>query len=237
MCADIPEVYTITCGTNVTASKTQAMAGEMITVTADSVANKRFSAITLDGESISTTTTATFEMPIKNVSIEAVYNQLYTISCNTVTGGSITYNGLAAEGDTVTITISSNEGYQLSSISISNVTLNGTGNTRTFTMPGHNVTIEASFTDITFSASTPVELWVDSNQIYSQITGDPISCISEIISGDSITYLSLKGTIFHVVSSGWILGDTGSSYKPKNANGLVYTNGRLVINLESISNN
>ena len=104
-------------------------------------------------------------------------------------------------------------------------------------MPGHNVIVEVSFTEIRFYGNTQVELKVGSNLIYSQISGDPISSISEIISEDSITYLSLKDTTFYVNNSSWSLDVNGSPYKPKNTNGLVYTDGLLVINLESISNN
>lgn len=56
----------------------------------------------------------------------------------------------AAEGETITLTAQPNTGYALATISVtktegSAVTLSGTGNTRTFTMPASDVTVNATF--------------------------------------------------------------------------------------------
>lgn len=145
MCADIPEVYTITCSPNVTANKTQAMAGEMITVEARSVTGQRFSAITLDGEEISRTSTATFEMPTKNVSIEAVYAQLYTISA--VVPDSVEVNkSSAAFGEEVTVTLGGAFRSIITGIIVGTESIDVTddNNTYTFNMPEGNVEITVS---------------------------------------------------------------------------------------------
>ena len=64
--------------------------------------------------------------------------------------GSVTANPTsAAQGATVTLTASPSSGYELDTISAaagtSAVTLSGSGNTRTFTMPAANVTVTAAF--------------------------------------------------------------------------------------------
>lgn len=72
-----------------------------------------------------------------------------TIS-NGITDGTVTTNSsFAAAGVTVTLTITPEGGYLLNSISVetngNTVSLSGTGNTRTFTMPEGNVTVSAGF--------------------------------------------------------------------------------------------
>ena len=74
----------------------------------------------------------------------------------TISSGTVSSNvSSATEGETVTLTITPDSGYDLSSITADNgVTLSGSGNTRTFTMPAATVTIEASFAT---TSTTPAE--------------------------------------------------------------------------------
>ena len=70
----------------------------------------------------------------------------YNISIGTFANGSVSTNKTtAAQGETVTLTISPASCYELESILATGVALNGTGNTRTFTMPAHDVTVTATF--------------------------------------------------------------------------------------------
>ena len=76
----------------------------------------------------------------------------YSVNVNAVSNGSVSVDkSSSAAGQTVTITTTPNSGYELESISVKDasnntVTLNGEGNTRTFTMPASNVTVNATFT-------------------------------------------------------------------------------------------
>ncbi len=74
----------------------------------------------------------------------------YTVSKSAMTNGDVSFDKSSnvMAGETVTITISPSSGYQLSSITANSgaVSLSGTGNTRTFTMPASNVTVSATFT-------------------------------------------------------------------------------------------
>ena len=78
----------------------------------------------------------------------------YTITiANGITNGTVTANpASASEGSTVTLSITSERGYKLNSISATTgetaVTLSGTGNTRTFTMPAGNVSVNAGFISV-----------------------------------------------------------------------------------------
>ena len=74
----------------------------------------------------------------------------YTVTVADCSNGSVTANPTsAAQGATVTLTASPSSGYELDTISAaagtSAVTLSGSGNTRTFTMPAANVTVTAAF--------------------------------------------------------------------------------------------
>ena len=85
-----------------------------------------------------------------NTELFAQWALLYSIS-TTITGdGSISVNSTAIENEDVSITISPNAGYSLSSLIIrkegsGTVTPTISGNTATFKMPADNVTIEATF--------------------------------------------------------------------------------------------
>lgn len=81
---------------------------------------------------------------------------LYNVTVNTATGGSVTASpSRTQENATVTLTITPSSGYQLSSITAkqgtTNVTLSGTGNTRTFTMPAGDVTVTPVFSKIDYT--------------------------------------------------------------------------------------
>ena len=71
----------------------------------------------------------------------------YTIYFNAIYNGVVTADRTrAAAGETVTLTIIPSQGYELESLSAGlSVTITGTGNTRTFIMPSHFVTINATF--------------------------------------------------------------------------------------------
>ena len=77
----------------------------------------------------------------------------YGVSIGTFTGGGVSADKTDyATGNTVTLTIAPAAGYELNVISayktgdaVTIVTLNGSGNTRTFTMPAYGVTVTATF--------------------------------------------------------------------------------------------
>ncbi len=87
---------------------------------------------------------------------------LYNVTVSSVTGGIVTASPTRCEaGTSVTLTIAPSTGYQLKSItakdsSNATVTLSGSGNTRTFTMPAKNVTVTPVFEKITWSGLTAV---------------------------------------------------------------------------------
>ena len=86
---------------------------------------------------------------------------------NKVTGGKITVTpGRADKGDTVTITAKPNDGYELDTLVVTDkngntVKLTNKGNGKyTFTMPGSQITVNASFAK---DSSSPVDSFLDVN--------------------------------------------------------------------------
>ena len=75
---------------------------------------------------------------------------------STFANGTVTSdNEIVIPGETVTLTITPSAGYELDTLSVisgtEEVTLNGEGNTRTFTMPEENVTVNATFKAIDYA--------------------------------------------------------------------------------------
>ena len=77
---------------------------------------------------------------------------MYNINISALTHGSLSTSpsAQATNGETVTITATPDEWYNLATLTVNSgaVTVNGTGNTRTFTMPEADVTIAATFTEV-----------------------------------------------------------------------------------------
>jgi hypothetical protein len=100
--------------------------------------------------------TATLNMAARTGTVTATpYGSTpYTVTVSSTGNGTVTVSpsGPLYAGNTVTLSISPSSGYSLSSIrayrtgsSLTQVTLGGSGNTRTFAMPAYNVTVEAVF--------------------------------------------------------------------------------------------
>ena len=95
----------------------------------------------------------TFEMPADNVTIEPTFEKVtHTITSNVTNPdyGSIKVEPASAvTGTTVTVTATPANFHKLSTLTVTAggtaVTVSGTGNTRTFTMPAADVTISATF--------------------------------------------------------------------------------------------
>lgn len=95
-----------------------------------------------------TNNTYTGTMGSADVAVAATFKKSnYTVTCNTATNGSVTADKATANyGDTVTLTVTPDAGYQLKSLSVkdaSDAAVTVTDNA--FTMPASNVTVTATF--------------------------------------------------------------------------------------------
>ena len=165
---------TINSATNgkVTANTASCTAGTEVVLTAAPNAGYELDTLTV----MNTTTNASvavsggkFTMPAGNVNVVATFKattaSTYKVTVNAISNGAVTANTTSAKaGDTITLTVAPNSGYELDELSVKNATSNasvavsGSGNTRTFTMPASNVTIAATFKivkyNVTISTST-----------------------------------------------------------------------------------
>lgn len=153
-----PKEFRISIGTQTycTASvnKSSAMPGDLVTVTIR--ANTGYGNVKVAvSPSVEVTkvngTTFTFVMPFTDVAVNASASALdFRINVSKTGQGTVTVKSLAKYGEVVTVTASPSKGYELSSVTASGVTLSGSGDTRTFTMPAKDVTIAVAFVEVVY---------------------------------------------------------------------------------------
>lgn len=124
-----------------TVDKATANVGDVVTITATPAENYELLSITVNDVAIEGNS---FTMPATDVEVKVLFKAIdYTITVGTADNGSIVVSKTTANvGDIVTITATPDEDYELSSITVNDVAIEGT----TFTMPAENVKIEATFT-------------------------------------------------------------------------------------------
>ena len=148
--AEFMDKYNVTV-TGGTANPTSAAPNETVTVTATIPDGKAFKQWTSVPSGLITNVTAnpaTFTMPASNVTITATFKDLYKVTINPTTNGTVTVDKSAAdEKETVKLTITPKKNYIRDSIKVVNdttkkqITVKGDQ----FTMPASNVTVSASF--------------------------------------------------------------------------------------------
>ena len=199
--------------TNGKADKPTAAAGDTVTITPNSRLSEKLKfdhwvvksgKVTLNG-----TKTATFTMPDEPVELEAVYNNLYTVTVNDGTATD-TINHIA--GDTVTVKANVPEGQKFTgwkvenntALSLKGKTIDLTRPEITFTMPRTNITLTAEH-------KTIHTLYV----VGGFIDGSGKSI--QAIAGDTITVhsaLAADQQFLHWTSEGMGLSDSQSKNDP-----------------------
>jgi predicted secreted protein len=159
----------------------------------------------------------------------------WSVTITQLSNGTVTAAPDVAEaGETITLTIAPTSGHELKSISAyktgetaTAVTLSGSGNTRTFTMPAYPVTVSAVFgkTQATLDAeaiATAVSLIENATYSFLQSDGNTEEAIKEqliakingLLSGTGITI-----TADDIALSGFTAAVAGSAASPNGANG------------------
>ena len=165
---DIARPVTITPAENgtVTADKETAKYGETVTLTVAPATGYEFDQLyVLDGETqvavtITTEGQYTFVMPAGNVEVSATYKAIYydIVIVPPVSGNVTADKETANYGETVTLTITPNEGYELDEIHM----MNGTNQVAvtpaedgkyTFVMPAGNVVISTLFKMVDYTVT------------------------------------------------------------------------------------
>ena len=119
----------------------------------------------------------TFTMPAESISLEAVYNTIHSIRATFCTADPAS----AIVGTEITVTAESREGYVFDHWEASDgVELTEDGLTAKFTMPDHDVTIEAKYKQyhsIEVSKGTAYD--ADGKEITSAVVGDKITIVAK----------------------------------------------------------
>ena len=150
-------------------------------------------------------------MPKANVTVTATFKAVdYTITKGTVTNGTLTIDKASAKaGETITVTATANEGYEVGSVTATGVTLSGgTNGVYTFTMPTADVTVNATFKAKTFtitkSAVTNGSLTVAANAAF----GDTVKITATPASG----YKVIKVTVTDAAGKAVTVSGSGNNY-------------------------
>ena len=220
-----PHKVTVAQPTNgsVTASSATAKEGETVTltITADSGYEPAdLNVTTADGTPI-TVTNNTFTMPAADVTVSATFRKVDSSSSGgsgptnySITPPSAVANGTvqvspsrASKGSTVTITVTPDQGYELSSLTVEDrqgkaldLTDKGDG-TYTFTMPASSVSIQAAFREIVDEVTPPFTdireedyyydavLWAVENGVTNGTGADTFSPDVTVSRAQMITFL------------------------------------------------
>ena len=123
----------------VTAEPTSAVQGTSITLTIAPNTGYELDKLTVDGNEVTVTgNTCTFSMPDADVAVNATFKKVdYTITVTSNEYGTVTVNDnktTANFGDNITL-----------ELKVDGQVVEVVGNTYTFTMPSHNVAVEATF--------------------------------------------------------------------------------------------
>lgn len=156
----------------------KAFGGDVIIVNANPAENYVLESVKAEGinsdevvEAAVSGNTATFTMPADSVNVSATFTEVaaeptYTVGCEVVGGGGTIHvndNEAFHEGDTVNVVVTAYPGYQLKSMyaigdDSENLWTANITNTHSFTMPGCNVVVYATFEKVadTYTISTNV---------------------------------------------------------------------------------
>ena len=190
--AEIPPVlYTVTVAETengtVTADKAEAAEGETVTLTVTPAEGYQLETLTvMNGEEEVEVVDNAFTMPAGNVTVTATFAEippvLYTITVAETENGTVTADKAeAAEGETVTLTVTPAEGYQLETLTVMNGEEEVEVVDNAFTMPAGNVTVTATFAEIPPVLYTVTYTAQLENGTVAVAVGD-----TEINSGDAV---------------------------------------------------
>jgi len=194
---------------------TKAKAGEGIAVTAEPDPGYRLEDVYVIGANVTLTGTGNFRiflMPPANVTVLASFEPLpsfYTATvASGITGGNITISPSipVAVGTEMTVTAFPNSGYLFTGITITgaNVTVGGTGSTRTFPMPEANVIVSATFAP-TFTATVAAGITGGSitvNPATPVTAGTQITVTAQPDSGNQLLSVTVTGATVSVSGTG-----------------------------------
>ena len=172
--------YTVTLSKTgsgtVTINPTKCSVGTEVTVSATAASGYQLDELKVYGPNneVVELSDGTFTMPAYNVTVKATFSTIpHDISVSYGEGGTATADmETAGQGTKVTLTLKPDEGYIVDKVTVKygddkTVTVSGSGNTRTFTMPAEDAEVEVSFKLATYTVTTKAT--------YCKVTATPAS--------------------------------------------------------------
>ncbi len=148
----------------VTANTTAAKEGDTVTLTVNPAAGYELKTLSVKNANngvVTVSTSNTFTMPASNVTIAATFQAVkYNVEITASSKGSVSANpSNYAKGETVTLTVTPNAGYELDKLTVKDAAGGAvTVTNNKFTMPASKVTVTATFKeadyDVKIAAST-----------------------------------------------------------------------------------
>lgn len=238
-----PKEFKISVGTqthcSVQLSNTSAMPGEKVTFTVTPAAgygNVTAGISTNGSVAKENATTFSFVMPYMDVVVSASASVLaFKINVNKQGNGTVNVKSIANYGEVVTVSFSPGEDYKFGSIAISGVALSGSGNSRTFTMPAHDITINVVFSEL-YPGFTPCVIKIGYRNRFSSGVWAGYSSQNSL---ESIS--SLSPQIVNNLCVGRPHGSTGAYTNvfdsPVYINGVLYDNSKSsAIQMDALTN-
>ena len=199
------------------------------------------------------TTTLYYNITVIREAAAVVTPTTYSVNIGSFTGGSVSANNTSVEdGQTVTLTISPDTGYELDDISVNNdgslstITMQGTGNTRTFTMPDNNVTVTATFKKTALQSAWEAAQIIIENAVFNvtqeNANTEPaikqylatninnlVTATGFVVSASDISITNFKAaTAISTRSAADANGSFEFSVTPQNVNGAAVNNGTII---------
>jgi len=181
-----------------------------------------------------TNDTYTFTMPTHHVTVKVVFTPVYYSITTQVDGrgGQISAKTQAIEGETITVTLSPDTNYEVNWIRafktggpIVIVPVTGAGNTRTFTMPAFDVTVQVNFHDPVYQTAWAAAKIIIENADFSVLQEDAntladlrnkiADLINDLIAGTGFVITPYDIVIFNFNSA-----QTGTANNTRGVNGL-----------------
>ena len=212
----------ITHGTVSTSPSGSVLEGAEVTITATPEDGYALTSLSVtDALSQAVTVTANkFTMPGSNVTVTATFAKLYAVTWSAPSNGTITVKhgetalssgNTVPEGATVTITTDPDDGYKLSALKYNDGSDHDIKATKTFTMPGHAVSITAEFAEdsgttasVTIGDYATAHSWTDGTKYTSLTIDSNITATGSTNGNNSKYYTSNKSWRFYEGDSGSI---------------------------------
>ncbi len=182
--------FTVSAGGSTIASGDEVTSGSEVTLDATAGTDYEFTSWTVTDASNNPVTVSNnkFMMPSSNVTVNATFSRLYTITCGATTNGTITASAArAVAGTEISLTATPTSGYHLSAWTVTDASNNEVSVTNNkFKMPESDVVVAATFDenegDVVVYTLTPAE---GSNNSYASNCDITISDITWNVTGNA----------------------------------------------------